>query len=103
MREKNIQEKLMILNLSHGMKGLPLKTTKLVGNHLQEKQQNPALQRFRKVKTIKKRHRNTSLPYRNKQSLIRKPSTTWSGKVYARPAGDPMKDLDVNRGTWEYL
>ena len=48
--------------------------------HFQEKQQNPFLQRFRKIKTIKKRHWNISLPYRLKQSPIRKPSTTWSGR-----------------------
>ena len=35
---------------------------------------------FQKVKTIKKRRWNTSSPYRLKQSLVRKPSTTWSGR-----------------------
>ena len=35
-----------------------------------------SLQSFTKVKTIKKRHWNTSLPHRHKQSLLRKPSTT---------------------------
>ena len=58
------KKKLMILNLSPGVTSLLLKLTKFVGNHLQEKQENPSLQRFRKVKTIKKRHWNTSLPYR---------------------------------------
>ena len=55
----------MILNLSLGVSSLLLKIKKLVGNHLQEKQQNPSLQLFRKVKTIKKRHWNTSYQYRH--------------------------------------
>ena len=55
----------MILNLSHGMKSLLLKIMKLVGNHLQEDQQNLCLQNSRKVKAIKERLRNTSLPYRH--------------------------------------
>ena len=50
MREKKIQEKLIILNLSHGITGLLLKMMKLVGNHLQEDQQNSCLQNFRKVR-----------------------------------------------------
>ena len=37
-----------------------LELMKLVGNHLQEKQQNPSPQLFRKVKAIKERHWNTS-------------------------------------------
>ena len=60
MRKKKIQEKLMILNLSRGITSLLLKLMKLVGDHFQEKQQNPSLQLFRKVKAIKKRHWNTS-------------------------------------------
>ena len=46
-REKEIQEKLMILNLSHGIISL-LFIMKLVGNHLQEDQQNSCLQNSRK-------------------------------------------------------
>ena len=65
-RENKFQKNLMILDLGLGITSLLLKLTKLVGNHLQEKQQNPSLQR----------HWNTSLPYRHKQSLLRKPSTT---------------------------
>ena len=39
MRERTFQKKLMIRNLSFGVTSLFLKLTKLVGNHLQEKQQ----------------------------------------------------------------
>ena len=45
----------MILNLNHGIISLLLKIMKLVGNHLQEDQQNSCLQNFRKVKVIKER------------------------------------------------
>ena len=82
MRKNNFQNNLMILNLSLGITSLLLKLAELVGNHFKEEQQNPSLQLFRKVK-IKKRHWNTSMPYRHKQSLVRKPSTTWSGKSTA--------------------
>ena len=71
-RKKKIQKKLIILNLSRGITSLFFKLMKTVGNHLKEKQQNPSLQRLRKFKTIKKRHWNTSLPYRHEQSLIRR-------------------------------
>ena len=101
MRKNKFQKKLMILNLRLGVTSLLLKLTKLVANHLQEKQQNPSLQLFRKLKIMKKRHRNTSLPYRQKQSLTRTPSATWSGRsTEGRPPGDPVKDLDVNVATW---
>ena len=55
MREKKIQEKLTILNLNHGIVGLPLKITKLVVNHVQEDQQNSCLQNFSKVNVLKER------------------------------------------------
>ena len=74
MRKNNFQ-KLMILNLSRGITSLLFKLTMLVETTLEDKQQNPSLQLFRKVKIIRKRHRNTSLPYRHKQSLVRKPLT----------------------------
>ena len=45
----------MILNVNHGITSLILKITKLVGNHLQEDQQNSCLQNFRKVKVIEER------------------------------------------------
>ena len=80
MREKEIQEKLMILNLSHGVLSLLLKIMKLVGNHLQEDQQSSCLQNFRKVKVIKERLWITSLPYRQITSLTWMTSTTWSEK-----------------------
>ena len=87
-REEN-QEKLTIVNLNHGIFSLFLKITKLVGNHLQEDQQNSCLQNFRKVKIIKERLWNTSLPYRQITSL------TWM--TY------PMKDLDVNMAIMENI
>ena len=65
--------------MSPGITSLFLEIKKLVGNHLQERQQSLA-QHFRKVKRIKRRQWITSLPYRHKQSLIRKPSTTCSGR-----------------------
>ena len=80
IRKNKFQKNQMILNQSPGITSLLLKVTKLVGNHLQEKQQNPSVQLFRKVKTIKKRRWNTSLPYRHKQPLVRKPTTTRSGR-----------------------
>ena len=46
-------------------------------------------------KTVKERLWNTSLPYRHITSLTRMTSTTWSEKSTQRPAGDPMKYLDV--------
>ena len=65
MRDKEIQEKRMILNLSHGMLSQLLKIMKLVGNHLQEDQQNSCLQNSRKVKATKGRLWNTFFPYRH--------------------------------------
>ena len=43
MRKNSFQKKLMILNLSLGITSLFVKLTKLVRNHLREKQQNPSL------------------------------------------------------------
>ena len=92
MREKGIQETLMILNLSHGMISLLLKIRKLVGNHLQEDQQNSCLQNSRIVGTTTEHFLPISpdpVPYTNDvYNMVR--------KVYARPADDPMKYLDVN-------
>ena len=73
-----------------------LKLTKLVENHLQGKQQNPFLQRFRKVKIIRKRHWNTSFPYRHKQSLIRKPSTTRRKKSCVQVATSSDECISFN-------
>ena len=92
MIEKEIQEKLMILYLSHGIVSLLLNIMKLVGNHLQKDQQNSYLQNSRKVTehflAILPHH----VPYMNDvYDMVR--------KVYARPADDPMKDLDVNMAT----
>ena len=42
----NFQQNLV---MSPGITSLLLKLTKLVGNHLQEKQQNPSLQLFRRM------------------------------------------------------
>ena len=67
MRKNELQKKLMILNLSLGITSLLLKLTKLVANHLQEKQQNPSLQRLRKVIKIRKRHRRAVFNYRYSQ------------------------------------
>ena len=71
MRKNKFQKNLMIMNLSLGTTGLLLKLTKLVGKHLQEKQQNPSLQRFRKVRTIRKRHGTLVFNYRYLQIILR--------------------------------
>ena len=55
MRDKENEKKRMILNLSHGILSQLLKIMKLVGNHLQEDQQNSCLQNFRRVKATKGR------------------------------------------------
>ena len=92
----------MILNLSLGITSLFLKIKKFVGNHLQERQQNPS-QHFRKVKRIKTRQWITSLPYRHKQSLFSEAVYDMVRKIYGRPSDDPMEDLNVNVAFWRIL
>ena len=72
--------------MSPGITSPLLKLKKLVGKHLQERQQKPA-QHLRKVKRTKTRQWITSLP-----------STE---AVYdGRPSDDRMEDLNVNVAKW---
>ena len=79
MRKKKIQKKLMILNLSHGITSLLFQLMKLVGNDLQEKQQKPFLQHFRKFSKIRKRHGTIVFNYRYPIISIRMLYFLWSG------------------------
>ena len=71
-----------------------------MGNHLQEKQQNPSLQRFRKSQN------NTEATLEHFYAIS--PQTISSTeavfdmvrKIYGRPSDDPMEDLDVNMAIW---
>ena len=71
-------KKLMILNLSRGVTSLLLELTKLVGDHMQEKQQNPSLQRFRKVNKSRKRQGTIVFNYRYPQINLRMLFFLWS-------------------------
>ena len=99
MRKKKIQEKLMILNLSHGITSLLLKnieacgkpfaggTAEFVSSEFQKSQSNKeaTLEHFFVVcHTIS----NTEAVY----DMVR--------KAYERPAGDSMEDLNVNMAFW---
>ena len=80
MRKNKCQTNLMILNLSLGITSLLLKLTKLLGNHLQEKQKNPSLQLFRKVNKIRKRHGTSVFNFWYQQSFLRMLYSLGSGK-----------------------
>ena len=56
MREKKIHEKLMILNLSHGVNELAPQNNEICGETTcRRNQQNSCFQNFRKVEIIKER------------------------------------------------
>ena len=56
-----------------------------------------------KVKRIKTLQWITSLPNRQKQSIFRKPSTTWSGRSTEDHPDVPMEDLSVNMAIWGFF
>ena len=100
MRKKKIQKKLMILNLSHGISSLLLKLMKLVGNHLQEKQQNPFLQHFRKIQQDSEATWNNclQLSIHNNQFTNAVFSKVWD--IYGKYHDESMGDLDVHLAIW---
>ena len=92
MRVKGIQEKLMILNLSHGFVSLLLKVMKLVGTGRSAEFVSSEFQKSQSNKAATMEHflaiSPDHVPYMNDvYNMVR--------KVYARPADDPMTDLDV--------
>ena len=93
MRNNNFEKKLMILNLSLGVTSLLLELAKLVGNHLQEEQQNPSFQ-----------HAEATLEhfYAISPQTISDTEAVYDmvRKIYGRPSDDPMEDLDVNVAIW---
>ena len=90
----------MILNLSVGVTSLLLKLMKLLGNHLQEKQQNPSLQRFGKVNKIRKRHGTVVLNCRCAQINLRMLYSLWSGKSMGNVMTNPRA---IWTCTWLHL
>ena len=94
------KKKLMILNLSPGITSLLLETTKLVGNHLQEKQQNPSLQIFIKSQSNKEATLEHFFAISPQTISFAEAVYDMVRKVYGRPSGDPVEDLDVNAAIW---
>ena len=99
MRKNNFQKKLMILILSFGITSLLFKMTKLVGNHLQEKQQNhlSAFQKSHHMKEATLKHFFSISPQTIScteavYDMVR--------KIYERPSDDLMENLDVNMAIW---
>ena len=99
MRKNKFQKKLMILILSFGITSLLLKMTKLVGNHLQEKQLNhlSAFQKSHHMKEATLKHFFSISPQTIScteavYDMVR--------KIYERPSDDLMEDLDVNMAIW---
>ena len=80
---------------SHGITSLLLKLTKLVGNHLQEKQQNPSLQLFRKVKNNKEATLEHFFAISPQTLSYTEAVYDMVRKIYRRPSDDPMEDLDL--------
>ena len=90
----------MIVILSLGITSLLLELTKLVGNHLQEKQQNPSIQLFRKVKTIKEATLEHFFAISPQTIHYTEAVYDMVRKIYGRPSDDPVEDLDVNVAIW---
>ena len=100
MREKKILEKLIILNLSHGIAGFLLKNDEACGKPLARGSAEFVSSEFQKnqsnkgatmehLRAISPHH----VPYMNDvYDMVR--------KAYARPADDPMKDLNVKMAIW---
>ena len=89
----------MILNLSHGITSLFLEITKLVGNHLQEKRQNPFPQIFKKASDNRKRYGTIVFSYRCPQ--ISYECHIFCGLGYLWENHDEgMSDLDVHLAIW---
>ena len=99
--EKNkLQKKLMILNLSLGITSLLLKLTKLVANHLQEKQQNPSLQRLRKVIKIRKRHGRAVFNYRYSQLNLQIDVFFMVWEIHGNFHDESMGGLNAHLSIW---
>ena len=99
--EKNkLQKKLMILNLSLGITSLLLKLTKLVANHLQEKQQNPSLQRLRKVIKIRKRHGRAVFNYRYSQLNLQIDVFFMVWEIHGNYHDESMGGLNAHLSIW---
>ena len=78
----------------------PLELTKLVGNHLQENQQNPSLQLFRKVNKIRKRHGTLVFNYRYPQITLRMLFFSMVFEIYGKYHDECMGDLNVHMAIW---
>ena len=95
MRKNKFQKQLMILNLSRGITSVLLEQAKLVGNHLQEKQQNPSLQLFRKVINKKEATLEHFLAISPHAIPCTEAAYDMVSNIYGRPSGDPMEDVAI--------